>query len=342
MIALPKFEIHSPGSLAEATAMSTTKDGLVRILAGGTDLVVNMKHGLEKPARLVWLGKLSELRTISVSPEHALRIGAMCTLNEIAASSTVQQFAPVLAEAACAVASPAIRNSATLGGNLCQDTRCFYFNQSEFWRGALGGCIKARIPSAPNGSVCHATPGLAACTAVFCSDLAPILIALNASVKLINQRRERVVDLIELYREDGANHLTLNTNEIIAELSIPAAASNQFSAFKKIRDRRSIDFALANVGVDLLLDAELLCRRAKIVVGAVQSAPIQCKPAEAMLLNNKLTRELIDRAAVSASSTVSPVPNVEEPVGYRKKMVRVLVQRALLDVWSKASGESYL
>ncbi len=337
MIRLPRFELRSPNTLAEAVAALAQSNGGASILAGGTDLIVNIKHGVAKPERVVWLGKMPELRAISFSSEHGLRIGAMCTLAEIASTSSVRQSYPALAEAARSVASPSIRNCATLGGNLCQDTRCFYYNQSEFWRSALGGCIKARVPPTSNGAICHATPGLAKCTAVFCSDVAPLLIALSASVKLMNQRGERTIKLAELYRDDGANHLTLQPGEIITEVSIPAAQPNQFSAYKKQRDRRAIDFALANVGLNVVLDSEVICRHAKIVIGAIQSIPVETQTAEAMLVNNKLTTELIGRATEEAASAVTPVPNVDESVGYRKKMVRVLVERALLEVRSRAS-----
>lgn len=340
MIPLPRFELYSPKTLAEAIAALAHSKGGANILAGGTDLIANIKHGVAKPERVVWLGKLPEMRTISFTPELGLRIGAMCTLNEIAVSSSVQQYYPAIAKAAHSVASPAIRNCATLGGNLCQDTRCFYYNQSEFWRSALGGCIKALILPASNGAICHATPGLAKCAAVFCSDLAPLLIALSASVKLMNQRGERTIDLAELYRDDGANHLTLQPGEIVTEVSIPTAQPNQFSVYKKLRDRRSIDFALVNVGLNIVLDSELICRHAKIIIGAVQSIPVEVRTAEAIFVNRRLTTELIGRAAEEAASAVTPVPNVDEPVGYRKRMVRVLVERALSEVWSRASKKS--
>lgn len=339
MIALPRFDFLSPSSIEEAVSTTSLPNAGMAILAGGTDLLVNIKHGLRKPNRVVWLGKVPELRTISFSPELGLRMGAMCTLGEIAASPTIQQSYPAIAKAARSIASPSIRNSATLGGNLCQDTRCFYYNQSEFWRGALGGCLKARVPSASNGSICHATPGLASCTAVFCSDTAPLLIALGAAVRLKNHRGERHIGLADLYRDDGVNHLTLEPGEIIAEVFIPPPEPYQFSAFKKLRDRRSIDFALANVGVSIVLDSSLVCSAARIVVGAVQSAPVVCSTAESMLVVNELTTALIHRAAHQAALSVRPVPNVEEPVGYRKKMVAVIVERALLEVWSKASGQ---
>lgn len=337
MIPLPRFELNSPKTLAEATAALSHSNGGASILAGGTDLIVNIKHDVAKPERVVWLGKMPELRAISFSPELGLRIGAMCTLNEIASTSPVQQYYPALAEAAHSVASPSIRNCATLGGNLCQDTRCFYYNQSEFWRSALGGCIKARVPRTSEGAICHATPGLAKCAAVFCSDIAPVLMALNASVKLMNQGGERTIEIGELYRDDGVNHLTLQLGEIVTEVSIPAAQPNQFSAYEKLRDRRSIDFALANVGLNVVLDSELICRDARIVIGAVQSKPVEVQTAEAMLVNSKLTTELIGRAAEEAASAVTPVPNVDEPVGYRKRMVKILVERALSEVRSRAS-----
>ncbi len=156
----------------------------------------------------------------------------------------------------------------------------------------------------------------------------------------MNQRGERTIDLAELYRDDGANHLTLQPGEIVTEVSIPAAQPNQFSVYEKLRDRRSIDFALVNVGLNILLDSELIYRHAKIVIGAVQSIPVEVQTAEAIFVNRRLTIELIGRAAEEAASAVTPVPNVDEPVGYRKRMVKVLVERALSEVWSRASKKS--
>ena len=337
MIPMPKFELSSPGTLAEVVAATARANGGVSILAGGTDLIVHVKHGLRKPQHLVWLGKVTELRTFSFSPELGLRIGAMCTLDEIATSPALRQYYPEIAEAARSVASPAIRNRATVGGNLCQDTRCFYYNQSESWRSALGGCIKGELPSAANNSICHATPGLAKCAAAFCSDLAPLLIALGASVNLLNQNGARTIGLAELYRDDGANHLALKSGEVITEVLIPATQPNQFTAFRKLRDRRAIDFALVNVGLNVALDSDLICRNVKIVIGAVQSMPVEVETVGAILKDQRLTTELIHRAAEEAASVVTPVPNVGATVGYRKRMARVLVERALLEVRSRSS-----
>ncbi|MBM4167504.1 MAG: 4-hydroxybenzoyl-CoA reductase subunit beta, partial [Ignavibacteria bacterium] len=200
MIRLNKFEFHSPTSLNDAVNILSSSNGETKILAGGTDVLVGMKQGVLQPKHILWLGKIKELRNISFSIKDGLKIGAMCTLAEIEQNENVKKYFPSIIDAVKSIASPQIRNSATIGGNLCLNTRCFYYDQSDFWRTSLGNCLKY------GDGICHAAPELSRCTAVFSSDLAPILIALNSVVELQDANSTRKISLEQFYNDDGMNH----------------------------------------------------------------------------------------------------------------------------------------
>ncbi len=334
MIRLPTLDVLSPTTLHDLVETLRASNGETKILAGGTDLIVNLKQGMHAPRQLVWLGKVHELRRISRSTDGSLRIGATCTLSEIAASVEVRRLYPSLADAVQTIASPAIRNSATLGGNLCLDTRCFYYNESEFWRVGLGGCLKLLIPARDNGDVCHAAPGRTTCSAVFSSDTSPLLIALGASVRIIRAGGERFLSLSSFYNDDGMHFLTLKPGEVLAEVILPQPSPHLRAVHRKIRQRASIDFPLANVGIALTSASNGVCQDVRIVLGAVASAPFRATAAETVLEGNTPTDERIEQASTAAASCVSPLPNIGSTVRYRKRMVKVLVKRALADIMS--------
>jgi 4-hydroxybenzoyl-CoA reductase subunit beta len=332
MMPLPDFEFHSPAGLDEAAGLLASHGDAAKVLAGGTDLVVAMKHGLHKPRHVVWLGNVAGVDAVAELPDGSLRFGAMCTLDAISRSPLVRRRLPKLAEAANAVASPQIRNRATLGGNLCINTRCFYYDHSEFWRGSLCGCLKLGVEAGGLKQVCQAGPGLGVCTAVFFSDMAPALIALGASVEVRGRGATRSMPLAGLYGSDGSAHLTLARGELLSAVSVPAPASNVRFSRRKIGVRGSIDFPIANVGAALALDGALKCVSGSIVIGAVETCPVDFRRGVEMLSGKTLDPALIDAVAREAAATVSPLPNAYESVGYRKKMVEVMVRRCLADL----------
>ena len=329
MIRLPALDVLSPTTLHDLVETLRRSNGETKILAGGTDLIVNLKQGMHAPRQLVWLGKVHELRRISLANDGSLRLGAMSTLSEIAASVEVRRLYRSLADAVQTIASPAIRNSATLGGNLCLDTRCFYYNESEFWRVGLGGCLKLLIPARDNGDICHAAPGRTTCSAVFSSDTAPLLIALGASVRIIGGQGERILPLSAFYNEDGMHYLALKPGEVLAEVILPQPSPYLRAVHRKVRQRESIDFPLANVGVAFLMGTNSVCQEVRIVLGAISSAPVRASAAEMILEGKALTDERIEQAAAEAASSITPLPNIGSTVVYRKRMVKVLVKRAL-------------
>ena len=325
MIRLPKFDLLVPSSLEEAMQYISYTNSDIKILAGGTDLLVGLKKELFRPKRMVWLGKIKELKNIKFSEREGLQIGAMCTLDEIERNQDVQHYFPSLVHAVRSIASPQIRNRATIGGNLCLDTRCMYYDQSEFWRNSLGYCLK-------NGSgVCHAAPGLSSCTAVFCSDLAPLLIALDSTVELQSSALQRTISLSEFYTNDGVHPLALGSSEVLSKINIlynPLAKS----IHAKLRSRSSIDFPLVNIGVALTFSNSNICTRARIVVGAVTSSPFVNDSVLQKLVGKEITKELIEEIAEDISIKIHPMPNVDGSVNYRKRMVRHLIEYNLINM----------
>ena len=242
MIAVPvAFRVVEPADVDAAMAAHAGEPGS-RYLSGGTDLLVNLRRGLGSPSLLIDLRGIAELGGLACKA-GAARIGAGVTLARIAADPELRARYPALCEAAGAVAGPAHRNVATVAGNLCLDTRCIYYNQSEWWRSANAYCLKYR------GHVCHVAPQGQQCHAAFCGDLAPALLVFGASIEVAGRAGRRCMPLAELYREDGLAHLTLAAGELVVAVDLPADPSP--SAYAKVRVRGSVDFPLAGVAVAL-------------------------------------------------------------------------------------------
>ena len=313
--------MQSPTTLRDAVEFLSQSNGDAKILAGGTDLIVGMKQGTVKPKTVVWLGKIPELSETSFSIECGLSIGAMCTLSEIERNHDAQKYYPSLIQAIRSIASPQIRNRATIGGNLCLNTRCFYYDQSDFWRNSLGYCLKY------GDGICHAAPELSRCTAVFCSDLAPLLIALDSSIELYSSTSQKKLSLAQFYQDDGIEHLKTSPTELLTKVVVSYNPETK-SAHGKIRSRSSIDFAIANVGIALSVKNNR-CEHARIVVGAVSSAPVNASEAAKELVGHEITDKKIQEIAEKVSSLVHPMLNMDGSVSYRKKMVGVLVEKIL-------------
>ena len=233
---LPEFELLRPESLDEAVAALAAPGA--RALAGGTDLIANLRRGIGAPERLVDLTGLREIAGISAEG-GSLVIGAGVRLGELAESAQIGPAAAALREAAASVAGPGLRNMATVGGNLCLDTRCLYYNQSEWWRKSRGYCLKYR------GEICHVAPQGKRCRAAFSGDLAPAFLALGAEAEIAGPGGLRRMPLAQIYREDGAAHLTLAPGELLVRLHVPRPEGQ--SGYAKIRARAAMEFPLAGV-----------------------------------------------------------------------------------------------
>jgi 4-hydroxybenzoyl-CoA reductase subunit beta len=318
---LPAFEYLTPSTLEEATRLIA--DPSVAIVGGGTDLFPKMKRRQLMPATLVALSGIDALQGIRIDDGGCV-IGASTLLSQVEASTVVP---PVMAAAAAEIASPQIRNTATVGGNLCLDTRCNYIDMPEGWREASGHCLK------DGGEVCWVAPRGDRCWAVSSSDLAPVAIALEGSVRLVSRSGDRLIPVEDLYRNDGIDYQTREADEILVELVLPAGDVR--ATYRKLRRRGSIDFPILGVAAAARFDDAGTCLAARIVLGAVASAPRRATEAERFIVGRRLTDEVIEEASQLATRPVRPQDNTDLGSRYRKWMIAVYVARALGDLVSE-------
>lgn len=309
------------------------------IVAGGTDLYPNMKRRQFEPKTLISLRAIPELKRLAGSAESGLTIGAGLTLTQVSRHPLIAGAYPALASAAGVVSTAQLRNMGTIGGNLCLDTRCNYYNESYHWRKSIGFCLKKDgDPSTGSGpAICLVAPGSPRCWAVSSSDTAPVMIALGASVHLVGPGGERTIPAQALYRDDGIEYLTKAPQEILTEIMIPPAAGLR-TTYLKLRRRGAFDFPILGVAVALRLTEGTICTHAKIVLGAVESYPVEARQAEALLVGQRLTPEVMEAAAQAAARPAKPLDNTDMALSYRKKMVPVYVARALQQAVGLPSG----
>ena len=320
------FELQRPASVGQALALLAAPGA--RILAGGTDLLPKLRRGLDRPTMLVDLGGVAGLDAIA-SDGAMLLIGAGVTLARLVESPGLAAGHAAIVEAAREVAAPAHRNAATVGGNLCLDTRCVFYNQSEWWRAANHYCLKL------GGDTCHVAPQGARCHAAFSGDLAPALIVLGAEVELATVHGTRRLPLAELYRDDGAAHLTLGPGELLVRVLVPRTAADGVSGYRKTRVRGAIDFPLAGVALALAMDHEHIARLAVALTGT-NSHPLLLDGTDA------LVGRAVDDTALAllgklVAKQVSPMRSTVTPPNYRRQVASVLAQRLLREL----SGAQY-
>lgn len=325
---LPGFEHLQPGSLNEALDLLAEHGETARIIAGGTDLLVSMKQGLLAPEYVVDLKAIPELDFIDTD-DGGVRIGALTRLAAIVDSSLIGERLPILAQAAAMVAAPPLQNMGTLGGNLCLNTRCSYFNQSRSWRQIRGHCCKT------GGDTCHVVKGGNRCFATYQGDVAPALMALGANARVARRGGERSVPLADLYTGKGKRPLALETGEVLVEVHVPASPSGTGGDYQKLRYRGSMDFPLVGVAAVVGRDGSGLCTGGKVVLTAVSRAPLEVDGAGQMLEGHEVTAQLAAQVADAAFEVARPVDNVGSDASYRRKMVRVLTRRAILNAWGR-------
>src|SRR6185295_9631192 len=280
-----------------------------------------MKRRQFEPSVLVGLRGVRDLAGVRRGAGGGLAIGAATTLTAVSRHPEVRARYAGLATAAGAVSTPQLRNMGTLGGNVCVDTRCNYYNQSYQWRKAVDFCMKK------DGDICLVAPGSTRCWAVSSSDTAPVLWSMGATVTLSGPGGERRIPIAGLYQDDGIVYLSKRPDEVLTEIALPPAG-NLRSAYLKLRRRGSFDFPVLGVAAALRMDGDVV-REARIVLGAVASLPREAVEAGALLTGRRLTAELIDEAAGIASRPSKPLDNTDLTHPYRKKMTRVFVTRAL-------------
>lgn len=321
MMTLPELVVLRPQSVAEALEALRQNPG-ARVLAGGTDIVPNLKYGMYETRQLVALRGLSrELRYVRDERE-GLRLGALCTIDELAASEAVRARAPALADACAQIAGPQLRRMGTLGGNLCLDTRCVYINQSHFWRSALGFCLKK------DGTVCHVVAGGKRCVAAASNDTAPVLLALDASVRIASPRGDRTVPLRDFYLPDGVHNTALEPDELLVEAVIPPRSFPRKQAFAKLRMRAAIDFPALNLAVALEVEQGTV-GSVSLAVSALAARPALIKGLED-LQGRPADRRLAEELGRRAHKQCRPLTNIAVDPQWRRDVLPVLVRRTVL------------
>ncbi len=321
MLRLPPFTYHRPAGLDDALAMLSAHAGDVMPIAGGTDLLPNMKHRLFEPGHLVALKRVPELHGIAVDGE-VLRIGAAETLHAVSVDPLVRRHFPSLAEAAGNVAGPQLRNMGTIGGNVCLDTRCTYYNQTPFWRQALGYCLKK------DGEVCHVTKVGRKCVAAHSADTPPVLWTLGASVELAGPGGRRTVPVAEYFVADGIWNSVRERDELVVALRIPLPGPGLRTAFRKLRQRNAIDFPLLNVAVAVEMEDDVVGEM-RMVVSALGSRPRAITGLADIAGGRRLSDDVVDTAAQRAFQQCHPLTNIIVDADWRRAMVAVEVRRAL-------------
>ena len=320
---LPRFEYVKPSGLKDVLDILNEYGKKAALLAGGSDLIVNMKHRVFQPEKVVSIKELKELDYISSDNKDGVEIGAGVTLSALAANQDIAETFPAFSEAVRSVASKHIRNLATIGGNICLNNRCWYYNQSKLWRGSREVCFKL------GGRVCHAIKGSERCHAINSADSVPILIALGARAKLVKKGGERVISLKDFFVANGAKPNALEPDEMVSSLFIPKSSNGCRSAFIKVAQRKGIDFALASIAACVKRDEKEISEL-QMVLGTLASAPIILKKAAQVIKDSGLNDASIEMAALTARSELGPLTNLFTSAGYKRHLAEVLVKKALV------------
>ena len=329
MMRLPEFKYVGAQTLADAAAVLADDPAGTRVVAGGTDLWPNMKRRHEGVRTVVGLRRVPGLQEILVEGDGngsgEVRVGAMTTLSEITRSEALRASHPGFVKAVASISSPVLRNMGTIGGNLCLDTRCNYYNQSEEWRRSVDYCMKE------DGEVCWVAPSSRRCWAVWAGDLAPVLTVLDAEVRLVSKEGERTVPVAGLYRDDGIDYLKKRPEEILSEIVLPARSCSDRcrSSFQKLRRRGAIDFPVLSVAASLFYDGNGSIERCSVVLGSVASLPLSVGAVPELLVGRKLDEEAIREASRLCRRAATPLDNTDYMAQWRGKMVEVFAERAL-------------
>jgi 4-hydroxybenzoyl-CoA reductase subunit beta len=322
-MSLSEFQLIRPRTLPDALKHLTEHAGSsIRVLAGGTDLLPSMRQKLFEPEHVLDLRQIKELRGIRQT-EQGIEIGALTALHEIEHSQLLRQQYPVLVEAAKTVASPLIRNMGTLGGNICLDTRCLWYNQSLAWRKSCGFCIKK------DGDLCHVAPGGTKCWAAFSGDTPPALLCLNAEIEIAADFAIRRIPLRDFYTGEGDNYRRVQPGELVTKIILPRASSGYRGSYRKLRIRGSIDYPLAGVAV-AVKQSNGRVEDVQIALTAVNPAPVLVGGLSYLIKNGGIDERAAEHAGELAARTAKPLTTSALTPEYRREIIRVFTKRALL------------
>jgi 4-hydroxybenzoyl-CoA reductase subunit beta len=332
MLRLPPFEYQPARSAADAVALLARYGADAMPVSGGTDLYANMKQRLFTPKVLVGLRPITDLHFIAYNEVTGLTLGALATLTHVAESDVVRKYYPALAQAASVISTPQLRNVGTIGGNICLDTRCNYYNQNLDWRKALDFCMKK------DGDICRVAPGSAKCVAINSSDTAPVLQTYGARVVLHGPAGTREVDIADFFLNDGMQAWAKHPDEIVTKIVVPPPDPGTRSAYRKLRLRNSFDFPILGVAAMATFDPAGTCRSVRLVLNAVASKPMDVPDVARALVGSAFEPEAIAAAADAAFAVGRPLDNASGTIPYRKRMVRVFAQRVLEEIAAQHSS----
>lgn len=325
MLRMPEFEVHVARSAEEALELrSTLPDSLY--IAGGTDLLPNLKHNLHAPKHLISLAHIEAMRGIAMDADGTLRIGSGTPLQQVADSPLVQREAPGLARAAALVAGPQHRRAGTLGGNVMLDTRCLFYNQTQHWRSALGYCLKKE------GTWCHVLGSKATCVAAQSSDTVPILVALGGRIAVDEPTGPREVPLDALFDQDGRYEQmhAIAAEALVRAIVVPPRSAGHRSTYRKVRAREAVDFPQVGIGLSAAF-VDGTCTALSVCVGAILPKPRVLRGMEAAI-GTKLDDDTVAALAEEGFKQVRPQRNIHGDPAWRRHMVRVELRRGLVDL----------
>ena len=321
MTTLPEFEVYIPESIKKALAFLAENKDHAKIVAGGTDLLPSLKQRLFEPQYLIDIKALTELQGIRTLANGDISIGALTTITEIATDPLMTAELPVLQQAAATVAGPSLRNVGTIGGNVCLDTRCYWYNQSYFWRASCGFCIKK------DGSVCHVAPGSKKCWAVYSADTPAALLTLDAKLRISSASGDRLLSSAEFFLNDGQLRNVMHPEELLTEILIPAASRGYAGRYEKFRLRGSVDYPLAGVAISAKKSNGSV-QDLRVALTAVNPRPVMLSD----LFNetvNLTGSDLVDAIRKLAMKTAKPLKTSASTMEYRRHMLGVMIKRSL-------------
>ena len=321
-MSLPQFKLLRPRTLEEAVDCLAKYPKDLRVVAGGTDLIPSMRQRLFEPQYVLDIRHIPALKGIQ-QRDAEVEIGALSTLAAIEHSEFLQRHYPVLTEAAATVASPVLRNMGTIGGNICLDTRCLWYNQSLTWRQSCGFCIKK------DGDLCHVAPGGKKCWAAFSGDTPPALLCLNAEIEIVSAAGRRRMSLHDFYTGEGDSYRKLQANELLTRVFLPNSSANFQGVYRKLRIRGSIDYPLAGVAI-ALQRSDGHVSDARVAITAVNPAPMIVKGASQALEGKLVDEALAESIGELAARTAKPLTTSALTPEYRREMIRVFTKRAVL------------
>ncbi len=321
---LPQYDYHAPESLRQALAIKGELGASALILAGGTDLVVQLKHGLSSPTAVISIQNLRELRGIQ-SRQDAVLIGAGTPLAEVASNEAIRTHFPVLVRAVESIGAVGIQHfRGTIGGNVCLTPRCTFYNQSLFWRQGKGPCHRT------GGKECHALAGSESCRSACSGDTVPALVALSALVGIAGPGGERIIPLIELFSGKGESHLNLMPDEILTHVRLPMPWAPMSGSYQRLALRSAVDFPLVNAAC-VAIHEDGKVQTFRLVLSALGPAPVILKDVEARIRGSQPVPEMSDWAAEAALKAAEGLAAASTVVSkeYRAKMAAVMARRAV-------------